>query len=112
MVISRNTGKYLSKYLCNAVGSGWQWLGLGSTSDSVTNGNGVGLLTWSITSSSRTFNKDNGVMGWWCKYHSFVDIVGCIYDSNAGSLTWYRNNVLLGTSTTAVMAMLIYLFIR
>jgi hypothetical protein len=28
----------------------------------VTNGNGVGLLTWIITSSSRTFNKDNGVV--------------------------------------------------
>jgi hypothetical protein len=40
-------------------------------------------------------------MGWWCKYIHYI--VGCIYDSNAGSLTWYRNNVLLGTSTTAVI---------
>jgi glycerol-3-phosphate O-acyltransferase len=49
-------------------------------------------------------------MGWWCKYITTGDIVGCIYDSNAGSLTWYRNNVLLGTSTTAVMAMQILSF--
>jgi hypothetical protein len=104
MVISRNTGKYYIEVFINAVGSGWQWLGLGSTSDSVTNGNGVGLLTWSITSSSRTFNKDNGVV-WGGGANTFTtdDIVGCIYDSNAGSLTWYRNNVLLGTSTTAVI---------
>jgi hypothetical protein len=46
MVISRNTGKYyIEVFYINAVSSGWQWLGLGSTSDSVTNGNGVGLLT-------------------------------------------------------------------
>jgi glycerol-3-phosphate O-acyltransferase len=35
--------------------------------------------------------------------HTTGDIVGCFTDSNAGSLTWYRNNVLLGTSTTAVI---------
>jgi hypothetical protein len=41
-------------------------------------------------------------MGWWCKIFTTIVVVGCIYDSNAGSLTWYRN-CFLGTSTTAVI---------
>jgi hypothetical protein len=76
---------------------------IGLADVSIAASNAVGVSGWSIASHSRTFNKQGGGGTTWGRARTFVsgDVIGCVYDSDLGSLTFYKNK-LMGTSTTAV----------
>jgi hypothetical protein len=101
--ISPNTGKYYFETLINTLSTGVIWVGLGDISLDQTVA--IGIAGWSISSNSRTFNKQTGggtVWGSGTRTFTTGDIIGCVYDSNAGTAIFYKNNVLLGTSTSAI----------
>ena len=101
-IIPKNTGKYYFETLIGAQ-TGVTWVGLGDTALAQTVA--VGIAGWSISSNSRTFNKQTGegtVWGGGTRTFTTGDIIGCVYDSDAGTATWYKNNVLWGTSTSAI----------
>jgi len=102
-LISPNTGKYYFEVLIGTISTGVIWVGLGDFSIPQTSG--VGIAGWSISSNSRYFNKQTGGGTTWgggARTFKAGDVIGCVYDSNAGSATYYKNNVLLGTPTTAI----------
>lgn len=100
-VIKPNTGKYYFETKIDTIAAGVSYIGLGDSTLSPS----IAIATagWSISSNSRVFNKAGGVV-WGSDGFTWSnnDIIGCVYDSNVGSATWYKNNSLLGTSTTAI----------
>lgn len=102
-IISPNTGKYYFETLIGVMPAGVVWVGIGDSALSQTTS--IGLAGWSISSNSRTFNKQTGGGTTWgggARTFTTGDIIGCVYDSDAGTATWYKNNVLFGTSTSAI----------
>ena len=97
-----STGKYyFEAKIDTLVGVGW--VGIGDVSLSQTTA--IGIAGWSISSNSRTFNKQSGGGTTWgggARTFASGDTIGCVYDSDTGSATFYKNNTLLGTSTTSI----------
>ncbi len=101
--ISPNTGKYYFETKIDSLPAGVIWVGLGDVALNQTTA--VGIAGWSISSNSRTFNKQTGGGTTWgsgARTFTTGDTIGCVYDSGAGSATWYKNNTLFGTSTNAI----------
>jgi len=101
--ISPNTGKFYFETRIDDIAGGVVWVGLGDAALSQTTA--VGIAGWSISSNSRTFNKQTGGgTNWGGGTRTFTtgDTIGCIYDSNSGTAVFYKNNTLLGTSTTSI----------
>lgn len=101
--ISPNTGKYYFETKIESLPAGVIWVGIGDIALSQTTA--IGIAGWSISSNSRTFNKQTGGGTTWgsgARTFTTGDVIGCVYDSNAGTATWYKNNTLLGTSTSAI----------
>jgi hypothetical protein len=101
--ISPNTGKYYFETKIDSLPSGVIWIGIGDIALNQTTA--IGIAGWSISSNSRTFNKQTGggtVWGGGIRTFTTGDTISCVYDSDAGSANWYKNNTLLGTSTTSI----------
>ena len=106
--VSPNTGKYYFEAYINSIVTGIIWVGLGDVS--VPQTTAVGAAGWSIASDSKTNNKSGGVV-WGSGTRTFTtgDVIGCIYDSDAGTATWYKNNTLWGTSTSAIVGDVVFM---
>lgn len=98
-----STGKYYFEVKINNIAAGVIWVGLGDAL--LSQSSAVGIAGWSISSNSRTFNKQTGGgTNWGSGLRTFTtnDIIGCVYDSDNGTATFYKNNVLLGVSTSSI----------
>ena len=101
-VIYPDTGKwYWETEVGNAIG--YVFIGIGDT-NTTRKELGVGMEGWSITQASRRFSKQTGGGTTWgsgSKTFTNGDVIGCLYDSDAGTLTWYKNGTLFGISHNA-----------
>lgn len=98
-----NTGKYYFEAHIDTLPSGVVWVGIGDFAIPQTTA--IGTAGWTISSKSRTFNKQTGGGTTWgggARTFASGDTIGCVYDSDTGSATFYKNNTLLGTSTTSI----------
>jgi hypothetical protein len=101
-IIQSGTGKYYFE-IKNDLITGVSWVGLADSN--ISSSSAVGTSGWSISSNSRFFNKQGGGgTTWGGGNNGFTtgDIIGCVYNSGLGTATWYKNNVLMGTSTSAI----------
>jgi hypothetical protein len=96
-IMSINTGKYYFEVLINTTGES-NWVGIAEPTSPVSDA--VGIAGWSASSLSRTFDRESGggtVWGGGANGWTTGDVIGVIYDSDAGTVTYYKNNTLLGT---------------
>lgn len=101
--ITPSTGTYYFEVKINNIAGGVMWVGLGDAL--LGQSTAVGIAGWSISSNSRTFNKQTGGgTNWGGGSRTFTtnDIIGCFYDSDNGTATFYKNNILLGISTSSI----------
>ena len=90
---SPNTGKYYFETLIGAMPAGVVWVGIGDSALSQTTS--IGLAGWSISSHSRTFNKQTGGGTVWgggarivSEMKEMIGVIVMLELSIASSLAW------------------------